>query len=137
MVKTAKISRVIKMGVLKTRINELEDDLKILLSPTNKKDVLLRDGFKCRLCDGKELILEVHHLTPISRGGTKAWNNLITVCKSCHLFLHCNPNIISKEKRKHSTLTKNGLKNAFGVGKRGKDKKPRKREGYVKRWANG
>lgn len=31
---------------------------------------------------------EVHHIKPISQGGTHARNNLIALCKSCHAQIH-------------------------------------------------
>ena len=31
---------------------------------------------------------EVHHIVPLSHGGTNAWSNLMSVCKSCHNKLH-------------------------------------------------
>ena len=31
---------------------------------------------------------EVHHILPVSRGGTNAKSNLMSVCKSCHNKLH-------------------------------------------------
>ena len=39
-----------------------------------------------------------------------------------------------KERERISERTKEGLKGKENVGKRGKDKKPRKRSGYCKRW---
>jgi len=40
------------------------------------------------------------------------------------------------ERRLISTRTKEGLKNAKNVGKRGRDKRPRRKSGYYLRWAN-
>jgi len=31
---------------------------------------------------------EVHHIVPISRGGTHAWENLMSLCQSCHNKIH-------------------------------------------------
>lgn len=31
---------------------------------------------------------EVHHIVPISRGGTHARNNLMSLCRSCHNKIH-------------------------------------------------
>lgn len=45
-------------------------------------------------------------------------------------FAEFERNIISER-------TREGLKRATGVGKRGKDSKPRKREGYQARWKRG
>ena len=45
----------------------------------------------CEMCfkEGKySLLEEVHHILPVSRGGTNASTNLMSVCKSCHNKLH-------------------------------------------------
>ena len=49
--------------------------------------ILERDNFTCQYCgktpqDG--IKLEVDHITPISKGGTKAKKNLITACFFCN-----------------------------------------------------
>jgi len=108
----------------------------------SKEAIKKRDGYKCRLCGYDEDIgnLQIHHLTPVINGGTQhAWN-LITVCYSCHVFLHCNPNFVMKQKLNHSQRTKDGLNYAIQNGRKpgrpkgSKDKQLRKTEGYVARW---
>jgi len=42
--------------------------------------------------------------------------------------------VAEQERRRISERTKEGLKNAKNVGKRGKDKRPRATDGYKKRW---
>jgi hypothetical protein len=42
-----------------------------------------RDGQRCRLC-GAESRLHIHHIKPISYGGTHTLQNLITLCYRCH-----------------------------------------------------
>lgn len=42
-----------------------------------------RDGYECRKC-GSEEDLEVHHIVPVSKGGTNSQANLITLCHRCH-----------------------------------------------------
>ena len=42
-----------------------------------------RDGYKCVKCPNTTN-LEVHHIVPVSKGGTNAMNNLITLCHKCH-----------------------------------------------------
>ena len=55
--------------------------------PETAKAVKARDGNKCRGCSGtKEL--EVHHIIPLSKGGTNAKTNLITLCERCHTKRH-------------------------------------------------
>ena len=45
---------------------------------------LRRDLYQCRLCGSKER-LHVHHVKPISFGGTHTMQNLITLCSRCHM----------------------------------------------------
>ena len=57
----------------------------MLLSPTIKE----RDQYRCRLCGtGKQLI--IHHIIPksINISLIEDTNNLITLCKACHLIAH-------------------------------------------------
>ena len=51
------------------------------------KQVLNRDGYKCRSCFSRNN-LHVHHITFRSQGGPdEAWN-LLTLCNSCHDGVH-------------------------------------------------
>lgn len=45
-----------------------------------------RDG-GCRRC-GATTRLEVHHVIPLSRGGTNDPDNLVTLCRTCHRASH-------------------------------------------------
>jgi hypothetical protein len=45
---------------------------------------LERDGHRCRLCGSVER-LHIHHVKPISFGGTHTLLNLITLCRRCHM----------------------------------------------------
>ena len=47
-----------------------------------RASILARDGGACVYCHG--LATEVHHLTPVRRGGTDAPDNLVSVCHDCH-----------------------------------------------------
>lgn len=57
------------------------------LSPADyavvQKQVLQRDGWRCQEC-GAMKELQVHHITPRSRLGPDAMENLITLCAGCH-----------------------------------------------------
>jgi ATP-dependent DNA helicase RecQ len=56
-----------------------------------RKQVLLRDGFRCVSCG--ELLAQdadVHHLLPRSMGGTDETSNLVTLCDGCHASHHPN-----------------------------------------------
>lgn len=67
------------------------------VSPTQRKTVLERDGYKCRICgiskqylDGKVpglgeyLRLEIDHIVPIAQGGTSDESNLQCLCWRCN-----------------------------------------------------
>lgn len=52
-----------------------------------KEQTMIRDNYRCVIC-GFELIVHVHHITPLSDGGTNDFNNLITVCPNHHEMIH-------------------------------------------------
>jgi 5-methylcytosine-specific restriction endonuclease McrA len=55
---------------------------------------MVRDNFKCRMggCEEATLYkLTIHHLVPLSEGGTHYLENLVTVCKECHTLIHAWP----------------------------------------------
>jgi hypothetical protein len=56
------------------------------LSQKIRFEVFKRDNFKCQYC-GKcapDVVLEVDHIKPVSKGGTNDITNLITSCKDCN-----------------------------------------------------
>ena len=72
---------------------------KFIPSPTNNSNdypsdwdrirtqVLSRDNYKCGNC-GSSHNLHVHHIVPLSKGGTNNLSNLKTLCEDCHKSLH-------------------------------------------------
>jgi len=48
---------------------------------------LSRDGWRCQRC-GNPGRLEVHHRVEANRGGGDDLENLVTVCRGCHLRAH-------------------------------------------------
>ncbi len=114
-------------------------ELSYLKNGQKREDILKRDDYKCRLC-GSKTYLQIHHLTPKECGGDDSVFNLITLCKSCHLFMHCNPKLIIKSKQRHINLINAGLVEAKAKGKKlgrptgSKDKKLRRTSGYANRW---
>lgn len=59
-----------------------------------RKKVWQRDGGRCRvLVNGKAcgaIAKEVHHIVPLSRGGTTTMANLIAICERCHNSRHAH-----------------------------------------------
>jgi len=47
-------------------------------------NVFLRDRFTCQYCGSRD-DLTFDHLIPRSRGGTTAWDNVVTACSPCNL----------------------------------------------------
>ena len=60
-----------------------DDDWQVL-----RQIVLKRDGFKCCNCRADDETLDVHHVVPISRGGSNRLTNLKVVCRTCHNLIH-------------------------------------------------
>jgi hypothetical protein len=56
------------------------------LSKKTRFDVFKRDSFTCAYCGQKtpDVILEVDHIVPTSKGGTDIIENLITSCFDCN-----------------------------------------------------
>jgi 5-methylcytosine-specific restriction endonuclease McrA len=51
--------------------------------------VLTRDDHECQEADGRcEGPLQIHHRTPLSRGGTNDLRNLVTLCHYHHCCKH-------------------------------------------------
>jgi len=57
------------------------------LTPKLRYEILKRDKFKCRLCGRSawDVVLEVDHIVPISKGGKTCKPNLRTLCKECNI----------------------------------------------------
>lgn len=57
-----------------------------------RQQVLERDGYRCQNCGYERhwfrpwdrRTLDVHHIVPLSRGGTNRVSNLTTLCRHCH-----------------------------------------------------
>ena len=62
--------------------------------------------------------------------------NIDTSTASGNFTFHILGAVAEFERTLISERTKEGLKSAKNVGKRGKDKKPRRKSGYYMRWAS-
>lgn len=52
------------------------------------RSVRERDDYHCKSCETDCQILHVHHVIPLSRGGSNNISNLITLCEKCHINKH-------------------------------------------------
>lgn len=55
------------------------------LTAKRRAKVKERDGFRCVTC-GSTADLEVDHIIPVAKGGTRAMDNLQTLCGGCNYF---------------------------------------------------
>lgn len=56
-----------------------------------KRTILSKTGGVCEACHTKmpEVeMLHIHHVMPVSRGGTNAMSNVVVVCPNCHALAH-------------------------------------------------
>lgn len=56
------------------------------IGKTKRFEVFARDGFTCQYCGTRppEVVLEVDHIHPVSKGGSDEILNLITSCYDCN-----------------------------------------------------
>lgn len=52
--------------------------------PFSKRNVLIRDGFKCAYCGNDKEKLTIDHIIPKSRGGKTNFENCIACCRHCN-----------------------------------------------------
>lgn len=50
-----------------------------------KRNVLVRDKFKCAYCGTRQERLSIDHIIPKSRGGKTNFENCVAACKACNL----------------------------------------------------
>jgi len=52
--------------------------------PFSKRNILVRDGFKCAYCGVERGKLTIDHIIPKSRGGKATFENCVSSCKPCN-----------------------------------------------------
>ncbi len=52
--------------------------------PFSKKNVMVRDGFKCAYCGIKDVRLTIDHIVPKAKGGKSTFENCVASCKPCN-----------------------------------------------------
>lgn len=58
------------------------------ISPAKSRRIRENIG-KCQKCGTTET-LQVHHIIPVSKGGSNNQENLMVVCNCCHIYIHQN-----------------------------------------------
>jgi len=53
--------------------------------PYSKRNVFIRDGFKCAYCGAEKVTLTIDHVIPRSKGGKSCFENCIASCRPCNL----------------------------------------------------
>ena len=63
------------------------------ISKSLRYDVLKRDSFTCQYCgrSAPDVVLQVDHIQPVSKGGQNDISNLITACQDCNLGKGAKP----------------------------------------------
>lgn len=85
--KKQSIIRVVKEINKHLRINKIHlEDVKFRREDFNsdRRSILKRDNYSCRLCGDSKNKKEIHHIIPKKNGGGNTENNLITLCRPCH-----------------------------------------------------
>ena len=76
-----------------------------LMTTNLRKQILARDDYTCQICGissytEKNLLLEVDHIKPLSKGGLTSFNNLQTLCWKCNRTkgnkVYCDSNNMSQ-----------------------------------------
>ncbi len=76
-----------------------------------KTKLLESDNYKKCVNCGSNLEIQLHHIIPLSLGGTNNISNIVALCGKCHGKIHgMNYNM-------HSELTKRGIREARKNGK--------------------
>ncbi|WP_231714508.1 HNH endonuclease [Desulfonema ishimotonii] len=52
--------------------------------PFSKKNVFVRDGYRCAYCGARKFRLTIDHIIPKSRGGRDDFDNCVASCKKCN-----------------------------------------------------
>lgn len=52
--------------------------------PFSKRNILIRDGFRCVYCGSQHGKMTIDHIVPKSRGGATSFENCVASCRSCN-----------------------------------------------------
>jgi len=54
--------------------------------PYTKKNVMIRDDYRCMYCGSKSKKLTIDHVIPVSRGGKTNFDNCVAACRGCNTY---------------------------------------------------
>ena len=52
--------------------------------PWSKRNIMIRDGYKCVYCGKTDCKVDIDHVFPKSKGGKNTWENCVTSCIDCN-----------------------------------------------------
>jgi len=78
---TLEIAAIIAIDGPRWRVRGAEDR-----PPLTRTMVFARDRHVCAYCGGRfgQGTLEMEHVTPMSRGGSTVWQNVVSACRACN-----------------------------------------------------
>ena len=68
-------------SVIKIRTYIKNNNMAVEIS---RKNILVRDNYKCQYCGKQSKSLTVDHVLPKFRSGQDTWENLVAACKNCN-----------------------------------------------------
>lgn len=77
-------------GIVVTRVPLVMKLIKLIRSiykskvPFSKRNVFVRDKFRCVYCGIDDMRLTIDHVIPISQGGRTSFDNCVASCKPCN-----------------------------------------------------
>jgi 5-methylcytosine-specific restriction endonuclease McrA len=61
------------------------------IHPHLRESVFARDNYLCQWCKVPGGHLDPHHILPLGRGGRDTLDNLVSLHRSCHRYVHEHP----------------------------------------------
>src|SRR5258708_3941447 len=93
------------------------------ISQTTREELLKKANFRCVMC-GSSGPLELHHIVPISVGGTSDPSNLTVLCANCNRLAASGPlelhfvHYLASLIQQHPSFSRVGLEETVGEGSR-------------------
>ena len=101
------------------------------LTPAKKRKIMEAVGHKCEIRGCKSGAYDVHHIKPVSKGGTNVGSNLIVLCANHHRDAHSGKitqtrlkNVVKSRSKKVTQEINAILRNRKKVGSEKKDSSP-------------